>query len=339
MKRSKLDGTTSRLENEDDDDKLCEKRALISDDEEEICDRGIVNRRRIKNGFEMKGISSEPNIEYTYYDIQPGDSLQSICLRYTCPVSQVKRLNGLMTDQEFYGLRRLKLPLGKLALLEDALMQQDLIQMHESNNNGPQKCVNSPGSALSITNPRFKPLLSPMHSSDNIRATNLPHNSHSFTSLRDFDHKHDKNVSIDLGAITPHKHPNSSLLDTNGMRHKTFIKSDISIEDAQITIDTLLTDTELQVPNVFEDLDYHVEKARAAAEHYDKRAVELADSIDINSDGQSNPTTRVSKIPELFFSGENFGLNLTKLIALIFFICLVIPLVYMNQVNVIKKQL
>jgi hypothetical protein len=96
------------------------------------------------NGCELRSLLSDCNrketTEYIYYDIQEGDTLHGICLRYACSVSQVKRLNRLMTDQDFHGLTRLKLPLGKFGLLEDLLQQRDQTR-HKS----------SPGSALSVT--------------------------------------------------------------------------------------------------------------------------------------------------------------------------------------------
>lgn len=464
------------LDDDDDEDeeKLYERQALIRNDDNDNNNdlsptSGPIHRRqrskliendniRTANGYELRDISrskdEHQNIEYAYYDIQPGDSLQSICLRYAFSVNQIKRLNGLMTDQEFYGLRRLKLPLGRLGLLEDVLKRQqqaaeqssNLIQIH-NNNSSPSEnhsqidqqqqrqqqryAINSPGSALNLSlangnnynssqnGQRFKPLLSPGYSSDNINSihlangalatypasrlsngdnvnsgNHLTYNSHSFSSLRDFNNgsehqlsrqiQNDKNntTSFDLNGQRPatttpvlgHSynnhlphHQQSSLLNNANnqsgtltmneqqMRQKTFIKADnvATSNNGQISIDAILNDIEPVIPNVFEDLDYHVERAKAVAESYDQRAAELADRIDINGgdNGLTRTTSRltsstsvsrsvrVSKIPELFFSGENFGLNLTKLIALIIFICLIVPFVYMNQINVVKKQL
>jgi len=364
MNRFKRDGTTSKAR---DEEGFFERQALIDDDDctgDAYLPQGSLNRRnRYENGYElrslqrMKDATAELNADYTYYDIQPGDSLQSICLRYTCPINHVKRLNGLMTDQDFHGLIRLKLPLGKLGLLEEVIKQQnssseqDLIQIH-NNNDYDNKAVshrftNSPGSALSIRGPRFRPLLSPEHNGDNsdreanIHETNNLHVSYSFPSLRELSHSTD-NRTIDETEISGQPRYSGSRTDTSKLRQKNLIKSDLETgaELAKVTIDTLLTDAEPKKPNIFEDLDFHVERAKVAAETYNQRAEELANRIDIDGGGLERPqTTRASKIPELFFSGENFGLNLTKLVALIFFICLVVPFVYMNQVNVIKKQL
>lgn len=305
-------GRRNLLLNHDDDDgdeeeKLYERQALISDEEindnnNDATNQFIVRHRSqtdkrglpYANGHELKDLTRGKDplndpiqpIEFTNYDIQPGDTLQNICLRYACPVNQVKRLNGLINDQEFYALRVLKLPVGKMGLLDELLKQQqqptngngDLLDNRDvlEHSNTPttsRKTFNSPGSALSI-------------------------------SVRQ---------------------PTSS----------NFIKSEI--DENHITVDNLLTDSDPVVQNVFEDLDYHVEMAKAATETQDQRVTELVDTIAINNPSNGTnvvrPAKRVSKIPELFFSGENFGLNIKRLIFLIIFVCLVVPLVYINQTS------
>lgn len=57
--------------------------------------------------------------DYIYYTVQPGDTLQNLSVRYSCPVASIKRLNNLWSDQDFYGLARIKLPVGKFRLIAD----------------------------------------------------------------------------------------------------------------------------------------------------------------------------------------------------------------------------
>lgn len=368
-----------------------ERRALI--DDQELCDDeinlfsasplGIRHRQqsnrvistdtnnlegghelRALNGYnnsnKIRDIISEPFVEFTHYDIQPGDSLQSVCLRYACSINQVKRLNNLMTDQEFYGLRKIKLPLGKLGLLEDILKQQTNHSSGNNNNNdnfSRQWSVNSPGSALSVStkhNPQFKPLLSPGFSSDRInelnRASNrninsqnhltpnfgdkdvkMQHNhSHSFSSMRDF-----ASTNID---IEPEQFVQNNIVNRQTeMEQRNFIKSNLD-ESQNMDIES-----EVMASNekVFEDLDYHVERVKAVAETYDQRATELVNRIhvDQNSSGFNFHRQRVSRIPEIFFCNESFGLNYKKLIVFIFVVCLVVPLVYINQsTNIVTTQ-
>lgn len=56
------------------------------------------------------------------YDVQPGDTLQNISVRFSCPVASIKRFNNLLSDQEFFGLSKLRLPAGKVQLSRDALL-------------------------------------------------------------------------------------------------------------------------------------------------------------------------------------------------------------------------
>lgn len=372
---------------DEDEEQLYERQALICDDDGDICDDEIdtgqaamrhrtqLSRDRpgVANySYELKSINAKAYRdkigetganEFTYYDIQPGDSLQSISLRYSCHINQIKRLNGLMTDQDFYGLRRLKLPLGKLGLLEDVLTQQkngtqDLLMLDDAGaRNSRPRLVNSPGSASSVVdirnNFRFKPLLSPGYSSDRINESHrfstynnyspsqhssvssglnlLQHNSHSFSSLSELG-RADTNMSVN-------NLPNSSRPRTSNdinLPQRSFIKTDMVPDLSQVTVDNMLIDEQPVVANVFEDLDYHVERAKVAAESYEQRAADIVKGIESSNDYVDYSRPKPSKIPELFFSGENFGLNIKRLVMLIFFVCLVIPLVYISQDNVIR---
>lgn len=313
---------------------------------------------------QTRDLISEPVIEYTFYDIKSGDTLHSICLRYACPLAQVKRINGLMNDQEFYGLRRIKLPKGKLGLLEQVLTSQQSSgsPTHQLENNR-QKIVISPGSALSVSTSsyghhgaKFKPHLSPGYSSDRINELNRfpngltpsgelaaassqhlmksPH-SHSFSSLRDYTNQENDD--------TNQQHvPEPIYIDTRQLQTHNFIKThfDTDRSEDQIIVDNIPNATNHvdNVDKVFEDLDYHVEKAKVAAESYDQRASEIVNRIDINGTpptSLSRGQQRVSKIPELFFCNENFGLSYKKLLVFIIIVCLFVPLIYINQAKIV----
>lgn len=62
--------------------------------------------------------------DFIYYTIQPGDTLQNLSVKYSCPVASIKRLNNLWSDQEFYALSRIKLPTGKLRLIADVISEE-----------------------------------------------------------------------------------------------------------------------------------------------------------------------------------------------------------------------
>lgn len=329
--------------------------------------------RNINKHNKTRDLINEPIVEYTYYEIQPGDTLQSICLRYACSVNHVKRLNGLMTNQDFYGLRRIKLPLGKLGLLKDILKteQQSTSSKNDTDNgqdnirpdNGTSsqpRLANSPGFALSVSpkyNQRFKPLLSPGYSSDRINHLNGSVNSNDNSQSRPPTNKHDSNstkaqlnhshsfsnledfASLDINIdIDAQQNSGQHYVDTRELKQQSFIRADL-IDRNESDPDDLLTLGSDNVEKIFQDLDYHVERAKVAAESYDQRAAELADKINVSSTsdtlGSSFRRTRVSKIPEIFFCNENFGLSYKKLLVFIFIVCLVVPLVYINQTNTV----
>ena len=49
--------------------------------------------------------------------IEPGDTLLSLSLRFNVPIAELKRVNNILTDQGFYGLRVLKVPVQPFSLL------------------------------------------------------------------------------------------------------------------------------------------------------------------------------------------------------------------------------
>lgn len=59
--------------------------------------------------------------DFLLLDIKKGDTLQSISLQYHCSISDLKRANNLISNQEFYGLRQLRIPVKKHSLLIERL--------------------------------------------------------------------------------------------------------------------------------------------------------------------------------------------------------------------------
>ena len=50
-------------------------------------------------------------------DIQPGDNLASLSLKYRVPIAELKRVNNILTEQGFYALKRIKIPVKPYSLL------------------------------------------------------------------------------------------------------------------------------------------------------------------------------------------------------------------------------
>ncbi|XP_015919712.1 lysM and putative peptidoglycan-binding domain-containing protein 3 [Parasteatoda tepidariorum] len=61
------------------------------------------------------------NCEFLDLTIENSETLQSISVKYQCPIADIKRANNLMSDQDFYALKHLKIPVKKYSLLTELL--------------------------------------------------------------------------------------------------------------------------------------------------------------------------------------------------------------------------
>lgn len=59
------------------------------------------------------------DIIYLSRDIQEGDTLNSIALQYHCSVADIKRANNLLTEQDFFALRSIKIPVRRFSVLTE----------------------------------------------------------------------------------------------------------------------------------------------------------------------------------------------------------------------------
>ena len=60
--------------------------------------------------------------------VQPGDTLAKLSLKYSIPVAELKRVNNILSDQYFYALKRIKIPVRTASLLTELLPS-----VHEAN--------------------------------------------------------------------------------------------------------------------------------------------------------------------------------------------------------------
>ncbi|XP_006005116.1 lysM and putative peptidoglycan-binding domain-containing protein 3 [Latimeria chalumnae] len=59
------------------------------------------------------------DIVYITREIQEGDTLAGISLQYCCSVADIKRVNSLINDQDFFALRSVKIPVKKFSILTE----------------------------------------------------------------------------------------------------------------------------------------------------------------------------------------------------------------------------
>jgi len=67
-------------------------------------------------------------------EIQPSDTLQTLSLKYNIPLAELKRVNKIINEAEFYALKRLKIPVKTASFLTDLL--PGVHQDEKRNNNG-----------------------------------------------------------------------------------------------------------------------------------------------------------------------------------------------------------
>ncbi|UJR33166.1 hypothetical protein I4U23_020622 [Adineta vaga] len=64
--------------------------------------------------------------------IRANETLQAFAIRYRVPVSQLKRLNNLQNDQDFYALKYCRVPVRRFGLLhESSLSSPTIVDLHE----------------------------------------------------------------------------------------------------------------------------------------------------------------------------------------------------------------
>jgi len=65
-------------------------------------------------------------------EVQPGDTLQSLSLKYNVPLAELKRVNNLHRDTELYALKRVKIPVQYASLLTEILPEVSADRPNES---------------------------------------------------------------------------------------------------------------------------------------------------------------------------------------------------------------
>ncbi|GFS13088.1 lysM and putative peptidoglycan-binding domain-containing protein 3 [Elysia marginata] len=78
-----------------------------------------MSRHRGASAFAQEASFEDEQPTYFEREIGEGETLQAIALKYACPVSELKRLNNLIQDQEFFGLKVLKVPMRKHGVLSE----------------------------------------------------------------------------------------------------------------------------------------------------------------------------------------------------------------------------
>ncbi|XP_064648787.1 lysM and putative peptidoglycan-binding domain-containing protein 3-like [Lineus longissimus] len=96
---------------------------------------GSAGKRRNNNSTS----ANRDKEEFLEKDIADGDTLQSVALQYGCQVSELKRINKLISDQEFFALKVIKVPVRRHGLLTELIKEEN-----RKRKNGPKLSLRPP---------------------------------------------------------------------------------------------------------------------------------------------------------------------------------------------------
>lgn len=122
-------------------EKGSENNGYISCDEDEdeifTSDSVELQKRFVKNGASERSTSSSSPVKFiTEYDqiverpIQKDENLRSLSLKYRIPISELKRVNNILQDSEFFALNSVKIPVKVHSALVEILDQEKAEQEH-----------------------------------------------------------------------------------------------------------------------------------------------------------------------------------------------------------------
>merc|ERR1719431_154133 len=106
-----------------------ESKALLGDDKIPLA--SLHPKKREGSWSPVRHQTRDQTIET---DIQPSDTLLSLSLKYNVPLAELKRVNNFIRDDEFYALKRIKIPVRPTSLPTELLPGDHSDKLR--NNNG-----------------------------------------------------------------------------------------------------------------------------------------------------------------------------------------------------------
>ncbi|XP_067087619.1 lysM and putative peptidoglycan-binding domain-containing protein 3 isoform X1 [Osmerus mordax] len=88
----------------------------LSEEDGEGSDLRPRGRERLRRGPSRDKMD---DVIYLVKDIKKGDTLNSISLQYFCSVADIKRANNLLSEQDFFALRSIKIPVKRFSVLTE----------------------------------------------------------------------------------------------------------------------------------------------------------------------------------------------------------------------------
>ncbi|XP_023129500.2 lysM and putative peptidoglycan-binding domain-containing protein 3 [Amphiprion ocellaris] len=151
------------------------------------------------------------DIIYLTRDIQEGDTLNSIALQYHCSVADIKRANNLLTEQDFFALRSVKIPVRRFSVLT------------ETHTTGPLK-------SASPTGARRLPQISPVTSLPTESSTD---SSSSTDSVEGFLLEKDKDIERLVKSTGPSRSSLNEVVSSLTLQQQQPLLGEVEYKPAQ----------------------------------------------------------------------------------------------------------
>jgi len=100
------------------------------DDETKLNARHIMRSRHIKQSS-APAAHGGGSIVIVEKPIRPQETIQAFAIRYRVPVSQLKRLNNLQNDQDFYALKYCRVPVRRFGLLHEPSSSSTIVNLNK----------------------------------------------------------------------------------------------------------------------------------------------------------------------------------------------------------------
>lgn len=112
------------------DNNQFELETLYSDDEDQDDDNQNQSSLRPRQ-IQRSNVDRGGSIVIVEKPVLPDESIQAFAIRYRVPVSQLRRINNLQNDQEFYALSTCRVPVGRFGILHESTPTGTLIEFDE----------------------------------------------------------------------------------------------------------------------------------------------------------------------------------------------------------------
>lgn len=94
-----------------------ESQSLINNDEFLLLQDSLHPKKREDHSPSCRS----PKDQTIECDIQPTDTLHSLSLKYNIPLAELKRVNNILSESEFFALKRIRIPVKPSSFLKDLI--------------------------------------------------------------------------------------------------------------------------------------------------------------------------------------------------------------------------